>query len=200
MAPIAHGQPPFGASVKLDRPSYIDPTVRIFGDVEVGEGSNLWPYSVIRAEMHGVRIGKFCNVQDHAMIHVGGETPTVIGDYCSITHRVVVHGAEIGDHCLIGIGAVLMDRVKVGRNSIVAGGAFLTEGTVIPENSIVMGMPGKVVATRDNFRQTHRNALIYYENGLAYAQGQHDVWSDAEMIARVEAQVEKAVAMEDNEK
>ena len=127
------------------------------------------------------------------MIHVGNDTPTIIGDYCSITHRVVVHGAEIGDHCLIGIGAILMDGVKIGRNSIVAGGAFLKENTVVPENSIVMGLPGKVVNTRDNFRQTHRNALIYYENALAYAEGRYDIWSDEANNARIEAEVDAAV-------
>jgi carbonic anhydrase/acetyltransferase-like protein (isoleucine patch superfamily) len=190
---MSHGEPPFGPSVKLDRPAFVDPTVRIFGDVVAGEGTSFWPYTVLRAEMHGIRIGKFCNIQDHAMIHVGNETPSVIGDYCSITHRVVVHGAEIGDHCLIGIGAILMDGVKVGRNCVIAGGAFLTERTVIPDNSIVMGTPGKVVATRDNFRQTHRNALIYYENALGYAAGRHDAWSDAEARARIDAEVEQAV-------
>jgi carbonic anhydrase/acetyltransferase-like protein (isoleucine patch superfamily) len=190
---MSHGEAPFADSVRLARPAYIDPTARLFGKIEAAEGLNIWPYAVIRAEAQHVQIGRFCNIQDHAMIHVGYDTPSVIGDYCSITHRVVVHGAEIGDHCLIGIGAILMDGVKVGRNSIVAGGAFLTEGTVIPENCIVMGMPGKVVATRDNFHQNHRNALIYYENGLAYAQGRHDVWSDAAVMARIEGEVETAL-------
>ena len=64
---------------------------------------------------------------------------------------------------------------------------------MIPDNSVVMGLPGKVVATRDNFRQTRRNALIYYENALAYAEGRHDVWSDAAVMERVMAQVEAAV-------
>lgn len=166
---MSHGAPPFAASVRLDRLAYVDPTVRLFGDVQAGEGTSFWPYAVVRAEMHGVRIGRFCNVQDHAVIHIGGTGPTVIGDYCSITHRAVVHGAQIGDNTLVGIGAVLMDGVSVGANCVIAGGAFLSEGTVIPDNSIVMGLPGKVVATRDNFRQCHRNALIYYENARAYA-------------------------------
>ena len=189
---MSHGAPPFAASVRLDRPAYVDPTVRLFGDVRAGEGSSFWPYAVVRAEMHGVRIGRFCNVQDHAMIHVGSEGPTVIGDHCSITHRVVVHGAEIGDNTLVGIGAVLMDGVRVGRNCVIAGGAFLTEGTVIPDNSVVMGLPGKVVVRRDNFRQCHRNALIYFENACAYAQGRHDAWSDPDLMRRVTAQVDAA--------
>jgi carbonic anhydrase/acetyltransferase-like protein (isoleucine patch superfamily) len=193
---MSHGEPPFGPSVRLDRPAYLDPTVRLFGDVTAGEGCSFWPYAVIRAEMHGVRLGRFCNVQDHAMIHVGADGPTVIGDYCSITHRVVVHGARIGDNTLVGIGAVLMDGVTVGKNCIVAGGAFLPEGMVVPDNSIVMGMPGKVVGSRDNFAKCRRNALIYYENALGYAEGRHDVWSDPAVMERVMAEVEGAAKEE----
>jgi len=191
---MAHGALPFAETVRLDRPAYVDPTVRMFGDIAAGEGCSFWPYAVIRSEARGVRIGRFCNIQDHAMIHVGATGPTVIGDYCSITHRAVVHGAEIGDHTLVGIGAVLMDGVKVGSNCVIAGGAFLAEGTEIPDSSVVMGLPGKVVAARDNFRQCRRNALIYYENALGYAAGRHDVWSDEALMARVMAEVEEAAA------
>lgn len=165
-----------GPDVQLDRPAYLDPTARIYGCVSAGEGSSFWPYSVIRAEGAAVRIGRCCNVQDGAVIHVGGGNGTVIGDYCSIAHRAVVHGAEVGDDCLIGIGAVVMDGAKLGRRCIVGAMALVPPGTEIPENSVVMGVPGKVVATRDNLLATRRNALVYYRNALAYAEGRHDAW------------------------
>ena len=94
-----------------------------------------------------MRIGRWCNIQDTAVIHVGGGNGTLIGDYCSIAHRAVVHGAEIGDDCLIGIGAVVMDRAKVGRRCVIGAMALVPPGTEIPEGSVVMGVPGKVVAT-----------------------------------------------------
>ncbi len=166
----------FGAEVALDRPAFVDPTARIFGRVSAGEGSSFWPYCVIRAEGAAVRIGRWCNIQDTAVIHVGGGKGTVIGDYCSIAHRAVVHGAEIGNDCLIGIGAVVMDGAKVGRRCVIGAMALVPPGTEVPDGSVVMGVPGKVVATRDNFAQTRRNALIYHRNALAYAQGRHDAW------------------------
>jgi carbonic anhydrase/acetyltransferase-like protein (isoleucine patch superfamily) len=165
-----------GPEVRLDRPADIDPTARIFGRVSAGEGSSFWPYAVIRAEGAAVRIGRFCNIQDGAVIHVGGGRGTVIGDYCSIAHRAVVHGAEIGDDCLIGIGAVVMDGARVGRRCVIGAMALVPPGTEIPENSVVMGVPGKVVATRDNLVATRRNALVYHRNALAYAAGRHDEW------------------------
>jgi carbonic anhydrase/acetyltransferase-like protein (isoleucine patch superfamily) len=170
----------FGAEVHLEKPAFVDPTARIFGRVSAGEGSSFWPYCVIRAEGAAVRIGRWCNIQDTAVIHVGGGNGTVIGDYCSIAHRAVVHGAEIGDDCLIGIGAVVMDRAKVGRRCVIGAMALVPPGTEIPEGSVVMGVPGKVVATRDNFVQTRRNALVYHRNALAYAQGKHDGWRGEE--------------------
>ena len=165
----------FGPDVVLEKPAFIHDTALVYGKVFIGEGSSLWPHVVIRSEMHEVRIGRRTNIQDFVMIHVGNETPTIIGDNCSITHHVTVHGAEIGDNCLIGINATLMDGVKIGRNSIVAGHSIVTEGTVIPENSIVAGSPAKVIKNRDNRVANVMNARFYYENALAYAQGDHRV-------------------------
>jgi carbonic anhydrase/acetyltransferase-like protein (isoleucine patch superfamily) len=165
-----------GPEVRLEQPAYIDPTARIYGRVSAGEGSSFWPYCVIRAEGADVRIGRACNIQDGAVIHVGSGRGTRIGDYCSIAHRAVVHGAEVEDDCLIGIGAVVMDGAKIGRRSVVGAMALVPPGTQIPAESVVMGVPGKVVASRNNFVQVRRNALIYHRNALAYAEGRHDAW------------------------
>lgn len=161
------------------RAVYIDPTARITGNVEIEPGASLWPYSVIRAESQFVKIGAYSNLQDHVMVHVGYHTPAIVGAYCSITHRVTLHGCTVGDNCLIGIGATLMDGVVVGENSIVAGHAFLREGTVIPPNSIVMGMPGKVVRTANNYIANRLNAMLYHRNGAFYAKGDHRAWDGA---------------------
>ncbi|MDX2203507.1 MAG: gamma carbonic anhydrase family protein [Hyphomicrobiaceae bacterium] len=167
--------------------AYIDPTARIFGRVSIAEGASVWPYAVVRAEAEEVRIGAFSNLQDHVMVHVGFHSPTIIGAYCSITHRVVLHGCRIGDNCLIGIGATLMDGVVVGENSIVAGHAFLREGTVIPPNSIVMGTPAKVVRTANSYVANRLNAMLYHRNGLAYARGDHRAWDGADYEAEMAA-------------
>jgi carbonic anhydrase/acetyltransferase-like protein (isoleucine patch superfamily) len=127
-----------------------------------------------------VTIGRFVNLQDHVMVHIGYATPTVIGDYASITHRVVLHGCTIGENCLIGIGATIMDGAVIGANSIVAGHAFVREGQIIPPNSIVMGTPAKVVRTADNFVANRLNAWLYHRNAMAYAKGNHRAWTGAE--------------------
>ncbi len=177
-----------GPEVLLDQPAYVDPTARIYGRVTAGEGSSFWPYSVIRAEGAAVRIGRCCNIQDGAIIHVGGGHGTTIGHYCCIAHRAVVHGADVGDDCLIGIGAVIMDGARIGRRCVIGAMALVPPGSEIPEGSVVMGVPAKVVSIRDNLSTTRRNALIYHRNALAYAQGRHDAWR-GEAFARWRADI-----------
>jgi carbonic anhydrase/acetyltransferase-like protein (isoleucine patch superfamily) len=172
--------------------AYIDPTARIYGQVEIGADSSLWPYAVIRAEGFHVRIGRCTNLQDHAMVHVGYRTPTVVGDYCSITHRVVLHGCTIGDNCLIGIGATVMEGAVIGENSIVAGHSYVADHTVVPPNSIVMGTPAKVVRTHNRFVANRVNALLYRRNALAYASGDHRAWDGPEYEAELRRWQEEA--------
>lgn len=164
----------------LSRAAYVDPTVRVFGQVRCDDGASLWPYTVIRAEHTAVEIGAFSNLQDHVMVHIGYHLPVKIGAYCSVTHRVVLHGCTLGDNVLVGIGATIMDGAVIGENSIVAGHSFVREGTVIPPNSVVMGTPGKVIATRDNFVANRINAMLYHHNALAYARGNHRAWEGQE--------------------
>jgi carbonic anhydrase/acetyltransferase-like protein (isoleucine patch superfamily) len=171
------------ASARFPDAAYIDPTARLHGSVEIGAAASLWPYSVVRAESRFVRIGRCTNLQDHVMVHVGYHAPTIIGDYCSITHRVVLHGCTIGDNCLIGIGATIMEGAVIGENSIVAGHSFVADGTVIPPNSVVMGMPAKVVRSRNNFVANRVNAMLYHRNALAYARGDHRAWDGPEYEA-----------------
>ena len=163
--------------------AYIDPTARICGNVEIGEGSSLWPYAVIRAEGFLVRIGRCTNLQDHVMVHVGYHAPTIVGDHCSITHRVVLHGCTIGDNCLIGIGATVMEGAVIGENSIVAGHSYVADNTSVPPNSIVMGTPARVVRTQNSFVANRVNALLYHRNALAYARGSYRAWDGPEYEA-----------------
>ena len=171
------------ASNRFPEAAYIDPTALIYGNVEIGDGASLWPYAVIRAESKLVSVGRYTNLQDHVMLHVGYHAPTVVGEFCSITHRVVLHGCTIGDNCLIGIGATIMEGVVIGENSIVAGHSFVADNTIIPPNSIVMGTPAKVVRTVNSFVGNRVNAMLYHRNATAYARGDHRAWDGPEYEA-----------------
>ena len=186
---------PYGPDVKLDQPAYIHDSALLYGRVTVGEGASIWPYVVARAENFEVVIGAHTNIQDFAMLHVGATTGTYIGAHCSITHHCTIHGCTIGDNCLIGINATIMDGAVIGRNCIIAGGTFIKENQVIPDNSIVMGVPGKVVRTQNNFVRCRLNAWLYHQNGLAYARGHHRRWDDAEFQQAMAAEQARLAAL-----
>jgi carbonic anhydrase/acetyltransferase-like protein (isoleucine patch superfamily) len=182
------------STAQFPQAAYIDTSARIFGSVEIGEHASLWPGAVIRAESHFVRIGRCSNLQDHVMVHVGYRQPTIVGDYCSITHRAVLHGCHIGDNCLIGIGATVMEGVVIGENSIVAGHSFVADGTVIPPNSIVMGTPAKVVRSANNFIANRINARLYQRNAECYARGDYRGWDGPDYEAEARRWQEEAEA------
>ena len=170
----------YGPDVTLIDPAFIHSSVTIFGKVTIRAGASIWPNAVIRAENHEVDIGPHSNVQDFCMVHVGVQSGTHIGAHCSITHHSTVHGAHIGDNCLVGINATLMDGVVIGDNCTIAGGSFIPEGTIIPDNSVVMGVPGRVVRTENRWVTNRINAWFYWRNAQAYARGEHREWSSAE--------------------
>ncbi|KAF0245341.1 MAG: CysE/LacA/LpxA/NodL family [Planctomycetota bacterium] len=118
---------------------------RVIGDVEIGEHSSLWFNSVVRGDVHWVRLGKRTNVQDNATIHVTHDTcPTTVGDDVTVGHAAVIHGCTIGSRVLVGMGALLMDRCEIGDECIVAARALVTEGFRAPAGSLVVGAPATV--------------------------------------------------------
>ncbi len=181
----------FGPDVTLNEPAFIHDTVRIYGKATIHKDASLWPYAVLRAEFHEIEIGACTNIQDFVMIHVGSSTPTRIGAYCSITHHCTIHGATIGDNCLIGINATIMDGCVIGDNCTVAGGAFLPENTVVPDNSVVMGMPGKVKRTDNGWVKNRFNAFIYHQNALGYAEGNHRAWTGENFSQAANAELKR---------
>ena len=168
-------------SIDLSKAAWVAPSAELYGDVRISEGVSIWPQAVLRVEATHISVGAYTNLQDFVMVHYGG-TASEIGTYCSITHHVTIHGARIGDCCLIGINATIMDGAEIGANSIVAGNCIVREGMVVPPNSVVAGVPGKVVATRNNFVDNKLNAVAYHENALAYARGHYRRWSDPDYL------------------
>ncbi len=166
---------------------WIAPGVQIYGRVSIAAHASLWPNAVIRAEAQSVRIGRMTNLQDFAMVHVGYDAPTVIGEFCSITHRATIHGATIGDHCLIGIGATIMDGAVIGKGSIVGGGALVPEGVEFPPGAIVVGIPAKQIAARDASRENRLNAWQYQRNASFYRRGLSRAWDGPEYLAWIAA-------------
>ncbi len=130
---------------KIHETAFVADDAIIIGDVEIGENASIWFGSVLRGDVNYIRIGACTNVQDMTMIHVSSKgLPTILEENITVGHRVTLHACHVESGCLIGMGAILMDGVRVGSNSLVAAGSLLTPGTRIPPGSLVVGAPAKV--------------------------------------------------------
>ena len=144
---------------------FIAPGAIVLGNVTLGEDVGVWYHATIRGDKAPIIIGKGSNVQDNAVVHVDADHPVTIGQNVTIGHSAVIHGCEIGDNSLIGMGAIIMNDAKIGKNCIVAAGALVTQNAQIPDNSLVLGNPAKIKrnVTDDEIAANLRNARSYIE-------------------------------------
>ena len=142
----------------------------VTGDVTFGELANVWFGCVLRGDDAPIRIGARTNVQDLSVIHADPGVDNVIGAGCVIGHRAVLHGAHVGDGCLIGMGAILLGGSRIGEGSLIGAGALVREGMLIPPRSLVVGLPGKVIGTvSDELRRDiERNVDGYVQKAHLY--------------------------------
>lgn len=125
---------------------FIAPGAHVIGDVSIGAGSSIWFNTVVRGDVHPIRIGVGSNVQDNSVVHVtGGRFGTVIGDRVLIGHLCIVHGCELQDDSFVGMGATVMDGCVVEQGGMVAAGALLTPGKVVKRLELWSGRPAKFV-------------------------------------------------------
>lgn len=136
-----------GISPKIHPTARVAENVTLLGDVTMEEHSSLWFGCIARGDVAPIVIGAHSNIQDGCLLHNKTGVPTIIGKNVTAGHGAILHGCTVGDHCLIGMGAILLNNCVIGEGSVVAAGALVTERTVIPPGSVVMGNPGKIVRT-----------------------------------------------------
>ncbi len=139
-----------GFTPKIGKNCFIAENAIIIGDVEIGDDCSIWYGAVLRGDVNSIRIGNGVNIQDGSVIHtLYQKSVTKIGDYVSIGHNVCVHGAEIKDYALVGMGSTVLDNAVVGEGAIVAAGALVLGKTVIEPYSMWAGVPAKKVKDVD---------------------------------------------------
>ncbi|MFL2889627.1 MAG: gamma carbonic anhydrase family protein [Pelagibacteraceae bacterium] len=155
---------------KLDPECWVAPNAIIIGKVQLNKNSNIWFNAVLRGDVEQITIGEESNVQDGSVIHTDPGCPVKVGKGVTLGHMVMLHGCEIEDDCLIGIGATILNKAKIGKNSIIGANALVTENKIIPERSLVLGSPGKVVRqiTDEEIKHIKENSKHYVENFKKY--------------------------------
>src|SRR6202008_4091759 len=152
---------------------WIAPNAAVIGRVILKKNASIWWGCTVRGDNDPIVIGENSNIQDGSVLHTDMGAPLVIGANVTVGHMAMLHGCEIGDGSLIGIGAVVLNGVKIGKNCLIGAKALIPEGKVIPDNSLVMGAPGKVVREVSTEMAEHltRAARDYVKNWRRFAAG-----------------------------
>lgn len=135
--------PPLLDTFDIHPSAYVFPNTFLAGEISIGPESSVWPMSVLRADTVPITIGAYSNIQDGCIIHGDPGFPVIIGNWVTLGHGAVVHGAVIEDEVLIGIGAVVLNGARIGRGSMIGARALVTEGMQVPPGSLVLGIPGR---------------------------------------------------------
>lgn len=170
--PDARILPFLGRMPRIASDAWVAPGASVIGDVELGAGSSIWYACVLRGDVHQIRIGARSNVQDGAVLHVTRDRySTEIGQEVTIGHRAVVHGCQVGDGALIGIGAIVLDGARVGEGALVGAGAVVVPGAEIPPRTLVVGTPARPVRllSDEELAEQRQRTLSYVELARKHA-------------------------------
>ena len=127
------------------RAAFVAPNATVLGDVVLGALSSLWYGCVLRGDINSIVIGEGTNLQDLTMVHLADDFGAKVGRYCTVGHSAIIHACEIGDECLIGMGATILDGAVIGDHCIVGANALVTQRFVAPPGSMILGAPAQVV-------------------------------------------------------
>ena len=131
----------FWQPVDISRAAFIAANAVVLGQVSIAQGVSIWYGAVVRGDVERIEIGACANIQDGAIIHGDPGKPTVLESYVTVGHRAVIHSAYVETGCLIGIGAIVLDGVRVGKGSIIGAGCVVTKD--VPPHSLMIGVPAK---------------------------------------------------------
>jgi len=132
----------------VDTTTFVDDTALVLGDVQIGKNSSIWPLTVIRGDVNAIQIGNNTNIQDNSVLHVTHDGPynpggfdLIIGNNVTVGHRVILHGCHVGDSCLIGMGATIMDGAVIEANTLIGAGSLVTPNKHLESGYLWMGSP-----------------------------------------------------------
>jgi len=156
-----------------DGSAWVAPSAELIGRVRLKRGANIWFGAVLRGDNEWIEIGEGSNIQDMSMLHTDMGYPLTIGSFCTIGHKVTLHGCTIGSNTLIGMGATILNGARIGDNSLVGAGALVTEGKEFPPNSLIVGVPAKPIRTLDEaaIARIRGSAEGYVRNAARFAAG-----------------------------
>jgi carbonic anhydrase/acetyltransferase-like protein (isoleucine patch superfamily) len=159
-----------GIAPQLAAGAWVAQSAEVIGRVEIHANASVWPKVVVRGDNDLIQIGEGSNVQDASILHTDLGYPLIIGKHVTVGHQVMLHGCQIGDGSLIGIGAVILNGAQIGKNCLVGAASLVTEGKEFPDGAMILGSPAKVVKmlTPDQISGMKEIADRYVQNAQRY--------------------------------
>ena len=150
---------------------YIAPSADVIGSVRILSRASVWFGAVVRGDNDWITLGEECNVQDNAVLHTDPGFELRIGRRVTVGHQAMLHGCDVGDNSLIGIGATLLNGARIGKNTVVGAHALVTEGKQFPDGVLLVGAPAKVARelTDDDIERLATSAAVYVDKAAAYS-------------------------------
>lgn len=160
-----------GRSPEISRAAFVAPNATVLGDVVLGANSSVWYGCILRGDINSIVIGEGSNVQDGTIVHLADDYGVRVGNHTTIGHAAIVHACDIGDECLVGMGATVLDGARIGDRCIIGANALVTQRFVAPPGSMILGAPAKVVRPLTEAEQSglRRWAEKYVEVAKAHA-------------------------------
>lgn len=162
-----------GVAPRMAESAWVADSAQVIGNIELQNDTSVWFGVVIRGDNEPVTIGRGTNIQEGSVLHSDPGKPLVIGENVTVGHMAMLHGCEVGDNSLIGIGAIVLNGAKIGKNCLVGAGALVTEGKEFPDGSMIIGSPAKAVRelTPEHIAGLKKSAEHYIENGVRFKKG-----------------------------
>ncbi len=166
-----------GRRPRLANGAWVDGSAMVLGDVSLGEDASVWPMSVLRGDVNRIEVGARTNIQDGSVVHVAhdgpyspGGLPAIIGDDVTVGHRAVIHACRIGERCLIGIGAIVLDGAVVESDTILGAAALVPPGKHLEGGHLYIGAPAKAARPLTDEEREH---LVYSANHYVSVKESH---------------------------
>lgn len=152
--------------------AWVAPDANVIGQVRIAARASVWFGATLRGDTEPIELGEGANLQENTVVHTDPGFPCRIGRDCTIGHKAMLHGCEIGEGTLVGMGATILNGARIGRFCLIGAGALVTEGREVPDHSLVLGMPGKVVRELDEAaaEANRASARHYQERAARFAQ------------------------------
>ena len=152
-----------GIEPKIDETAFIAESADVVGQVTIERNANIWYGTVLRGDDNYITVGENTNIQDGSIVHISEKFPTIIGNNVTVGHKSIIHGCEIGDNTLIGMGSIVLDGAKVGESTLLGAGSLVPPGKEIPSGVLAMGSPAKVIRElSDEEKENLTNSALKY--------------------------------------